>query len=204
MTKLIISAFILGLVGAIIPGPVLAATFTRILQAGFYKSLSIILWALIVETVVALASLIVLTSMAISNTFFSVLSLFGSGILVWIATQLWRVRKLDSGERVYFGLGKLSAMVLLNGVLWTYWITVCVPQAVMLGTLIHYGEYLFLMIVQIGWLLSTLMAALAFAQIRGLLSNPRVVPVVFKSFALIFLYFALNMAYTSTLTILNR
>lgn len=196
-----ITAVVLGLVGGITPGPVLAATFARIIQTGFCKSTGIILWAMFVETMVALASLIILASVGFSGIFFSMLSLIGSGMLIWIAVQLWRVRRLDSGGGVHFGFGKLAAMIVLNGILWTYWVTVCIPQAITLGTLVRYGEYLFVMLVQAGWLLSTLMAAWVFSRFRGLLSNPRAVPAVFKSCALVFVYFALNMAYTSVTAI---
>ncbi|PIV58084.1 MAG: hypothetical protein COS14_11475 [Bacteroidetes bacterium CG02_land_8_20_14_3_00_31_25] len=56
MSNDIIFAFILGLIGGVIPGPVLAATFTEILQSGFLKSLRIIIWAFLVETTVALSA----------------------------------------------------------------------------------------------------------------------------------------------------
>ena len=62
MTEQLIVAFMLGLVGGIVPGPVLAATFTEILQSGFYKSLRIVFWAVFTETMVALVSIIAFSS----------------------------------------------------------------------------------------------------------------------------------------------
>ena len=198
MTQQLITALILGLVGGIVPGPVLAATFTEILQSGFYKSLRIVFLALLTETAVALASLIALSSLGLPESFFYALSFIGAGILIWIATLLWKIRSLDSGEKVHFSFGKISAMILANGVLWTFWITVCVPKAISLGEQIRYGEYLLLALVEIGWLISTLGVALAFSMFRGVLSNPRAIPIMFKGFALIFIYFALTMLYGST------
>ena len=40
---------------------------------------------------------------------------------------------LDTGEKVHFGLWKVVLMILSNGVLWTYWITICIPKAILLG-----------------------------------------------------------------------
>ncbi len=194
----------LGLVGGVVPGPVLAATFTEILQSGFSRSLRIILWALLVETAVALASLVALSSLGLSQSFFYALSFIGAGILVWIATQLWKIRSLDLGEKVHFGVGKIAAMILANGVLWTFWITVCIPKAIVLGGQIHYGQYLFLLLVEVGWLISTIGVALAFSWFRGILSNPQVVPFMFKLFSAIFVYFALSMLYTSTVFFLFK
>ena len=203
MIQQIITAILLGLVGGIVPGPVLAATFTEILQSGLSKSLRIIFWAMLTETFVALISLIILSSLGFSQAFFNALSFIGAGILIWIAFQLWKIRSLDIGEKVHFGIGKIASMILANGVLWTFWITVCIPKAITLGEQIHYGQYLFLVLVEIGWLISTIGVAVAFSWFRSLLSDPRIVPYMFKFFAVVFGYFALTMIYTSAVYFLG-
>jgi len=197
MTQQIITALILGLVGGVIPGPVLAATFTEILQSSFYKSLRIIFLAMATETLVALVSLVILSSLGLSLSFFNALSFVGAGILIWIALQLWRIHSLDINERVHFSAGKIAAMILANGVLWTFWVTVCVPKAIALGEQIQYGEFLFLFFVEIGWLISTVAVAFVFSWFRNALSNPKVVPYMFRFFSIVFVYFALSMIYSS-------
>ena len=193
----IVSAFVLGLIGGVIPGPVLAATFTEILQSGMLKSMRIILWAMLTETVVALISLLALSSMNFSESFFQGLSLIGAAILIWISTSIWKVHKIDTEEKVHFSLGKISAMIMANGVLWTFWITVCVPKAILLSEKVAFGNYYFLILVEIGWLLSTVAVAVIFSRFRKILSNPKVVPIIFKIFALTFVYFAVDMVYRS-------
>lgn len=193
----IVSAFILGLIGGVIPGPVLATTFTEILQSGLLKSMRIILWAMLTETVVALISLLALSSMNFSESFFQGLSVVGAAILIWISTSIWKVHKIDNEEKVHFSLGKISAMIMANGVLWTFWITVCVPKAIMLNEKVAFGNYLFLLLVEIGWLISTVLVAVIFSRFRKILSNPKVVPIIFKIFALVSVYFAVDMVYRS-------
>lgn len=163
MLSEILSALILGLVGGIIPGPVLTATFTAILQSGFLKSFRIILWAMFVETVVAALSLGILSVMNLSVSVFQGLSFFGALILVWIAMSLWKIQKIDTGEKAYFSLGKIALMILANGMLWTYWITVCVPKAISLGEKVSFGSVLFLIFVEVGWLVSTALVAFVFS-----------------------------------------
>lgn len=197
MNSVIISAFVLGLIGGVMPGPVLAAIFTEILQAGFLKSLKIILWAMFVETGIALVSLLILSSIGFSESIFKGISFIGAGILIWIATSIWKVRRIDSDEKVHFSLGKISAMIMANGILWTFWITVCVPKAITLSERIYLGQFIFLILVEIGWLVSTVAVAIIFSRFRKILSNPKVVPIIFKILALIFLYFAIDMAYKS-------
>lgn len=191
------SALVLGLIGGVIPGPVLTATFTEILQSGIPKSMRIILWAMFTETVVALISLLALSSMNFSESFFQGLSIIGAAILIWISTSIWKVHKIDTEEKVHFSLGKISAMIMANGVLWTFWITVCVPKAILLSEKVAFGNYLFLLLVEIGWLISTVMVAIVFSRFRKILSNPKVVPIIFKIFALTFVYFAVDMVYRS-------
>ena len=197
MVNDITSAIILGLIGGLIPGPVLAAIFTEILQTSFSKSLRIIFWAMLTETLIALISLVALSAFNLSEGFFRAISFVGSAILIWIAVSIWKVQKIDTGEKVHFKLGTISAMIMANGVLWMFWITVCVPRAIFLGEKIHLGQYLFLGLVEIGWLVSTLCVALIFSSFRKILSNPRTVPLIFKIFSLAFFYFALSMIYQS-------
>jgi len=192
-----IIAFLLGLIGGVVPGPALAATFTEILQSGFLKCLRIILLAMLTETMVALFSMGVLTSLQLPYAFFAGLSFVGAGVLIWIASMIWKIREIDSGEKVNFTIGRIVSMILTNGVLWTFWITVCIPKAVALGNRIFLGQYLFLTLVEAGWLISTVGAAALFSAFRKTLSNPRIVPLTFKLFALTFVYFALDMAWGS-------
>ena len=193
----LVIAMMLGLIGGVIPGPVITAVFTEILQSGYLKSLRIIMIALITETLVAIVSLMIFASLDFKQGFFYGLSLAGAAILIWIALSLWKVRSLDSGEKVEFGIWKIVVMILSNGILWTYWITICIPKAILLGEQLQLGEYLFMGLVQLGWLISTVIVAFLFSRFRKVLSRPRVIPVLFKIFALAFAYFAIDMIINS-------
>jgi threonine/homoserine/homoserine lactone efflux protein len=203
MIQELVIALMLGLIGGVIPGPVITAIFTEILQTGFLKSLRIIFIALLTETLVAIVSLLILASLDFNQGFFYGLSLAGAAILTWIALSLWKVRSLDSGEKVNFGIWKIVLMILSNGVLWTYWITICIPKALLLGEQLNLGEYLFMGLVQLGWLISTMVLAFLFSRFRRALSRPRVIPVLFKLFSLAFAYFAIDMIIGSLKYFLN-
>ena len=106
-------------------------------------------------------------------------------------------RSLDTDQKVHFGLWKIILMILSNGVLWTYWLTICIPKAILLGEDLTLGEYAFLGLVQLGWLISTLMVAFLFSRFRRILSRPSLIPYLFKLFALAFIYFAIDMVWKS-------
>jgi threonine/homoserine/homoserine lactone efflux protein len=197
MIQELVIAFMLGLIGGVIPGPVITAVFTEILQSGYLKSLRIIFIALVTESLVAVISLLFLHSMNLNEAFFRILSLGGAVILIWISLSLWKVRTLDTGQKVHFGFWKIIAMIMSNGVLWTYWLTICIPKAILLNDQIHLGAYAFMGLVQLGWLISTLVVGFLFSRFRKILSRPKVIPVLFRIFALAFAYFALDMVYKS-------
>ena len=203
MVHELIIAFLLGLIGGVIPGPVITSVFTEILQSGFLKSLRIILIALVVETLVAVLSLVILASLGFNESFFRGLSLAGAVILIWIAISIWKVRSLDTEEKVHFGFLKIVIMILSNGVLWTYWITICIPKAILLSDQLTMGAYIFMGLVQLGWLISTTIVAFLFSRFRKILSRPKVIPVMFKIFAGAFAYFALDMIYRSIMFFIN-
>jgi threonine/homoserine/homoserine lactone efflux protein len=94
-------------------------------------------------------------------------------------------------------------MILSNGVLWTYWLTICIPKAILLGSQVKLGEYLFMALVQLGWLISTLVVAYLFSRFRKILSRPRIIPFLFKIFSLAFAYFAADMVYKSVSFFVN-
>jgi len=197
MTYLVFSALLLGLIGGVIPGPVLTAVFTEILISGLFKSFRLIFWALLIETIIALISILTLSYVNLSEAFFQSISIIGAAILIWISISIWKINKIDIQNKNHLSIGKITLMITTNGMLWTYWITVCFPKAVLLNEEILYGQYLFMILVQIGWLVSTIILAFMFSKFRKILSNPNIVPFVYKIFALAFLYFAFDMLYKS-------
>ena len=193
----LVTAFVLGLIGGMIPGPVITAIFTEILQSGFLKSFRIIFIAMFTETLIALFSLVFFISLNFSEAFFRGISIVGALILILIGISIWKIKILDSDEKINFKFWKISMMIIANGVLWTFWITICIPKAIFLGDQLFLGEYLFLGLVEIGWLLSTTLLAFIFSRFRKLLSKPKIIPIIFKIFALTFFYFAIDMTYKS-------
>jgi len=159
---------------------------------------------MLTETVIALISLVALSIFHLSTSFFYGISFVGAAVLTKIAFDIWKIDKIDTGEKVHFKLSTISAMILANGVLWIFWITVCVPKAILLGQFIFAGQYLFLGLVEAGWLISTIGVAFVFSRFRTILSNPKTISVMFKIFSLAFAYFALNILYQNIKYFISR
>ncbi len=204
MINELVSAFALGLVGGAIPGPILTAIFTEILQVGLIKSFRIILLGMLTETIVALVCLVGLSSFHFPESVFRAISFLGAIILIWLASSIWKIKQIDTKKRVHFSAWKIVVMILANGALWIFWITVCVPKAILLSHTIAFGGLFFLLFVEIGWLVSTASIAFVFSRFRGWLSKPYIVPIIFKLFALAFVYFAVTSIYQSIVFFLGK
>jgi threonine/homoserine/homoserine lactone efflux protein len=193
-TSILIGAFTLGFVGGAIPGPVLTTIFTEIIETNFTWSLRVLFWAMLLETAVRLSALLLVGSLPLNGVVFQSLSLLGAAVLLRIAAKVWRMRTVGQGSAQSFGFWTLALMIVSNGMMWTYWLTACVPDAMALGREVPYGEYLFLLVFELGWFASTFLMMCLFASFKRVLSNSRVMPILFKCFALVFAGFALHLA----------
>lgn len=192
----ILSVFILGLIGGANPGPILTSSFTESIRVGFIKSLNVILMALISETIVAGFILTLFFSIQIPQIVFYIISLAGAVVLIWLATQVWKIRKIDSGNKI-FTFKKIFILTVFNGPFWIFWITIAVPQAFLLQKKIFAGQILFLLLFELGWLFATVGLVFLFSRFRVFLTKSNFITIVFKIMALILLFFALKLTLES-------
>jgi len=195
--------FLLGLIGGAVPGPMLTAVFTEVLRGGFKKSVVVTLRALGAEAAVALVILLIVFSFTIPPLYFYVVSIFGAGFLIYLATQVWLIEKIDSGEGEIFTFVKILILTVLSGAFWIFWLTICLPRAFALRELVAGGQYLFLISFEAGWLLMTVFLAYIFSRFRPLLLKKNLVGAVFKVFALLLVFFALKSVYSSLIFFLK-
>jgi len=199
----IFSIFLLGLIAGAIPGPVIAAAFTEALRSGFSKSLRVVYRSFASEVIIASFILAVFFSFDIDPKFFYAVSLIGAAVLAWMAFQVWKVKEIGGSEEI-FTFRKVFLLMLGNGLLWIFWVTICVPQAFLLNKTIVGGSILFLVLFEAGWLLSTASMVFVFSRFRELLIKKKVVPIVFKFFSLLLVFFAVKMLVESAVYLTAR
>lgn len=188
-------AAILGFIGAMIPGPLLSALFTEILGKGFKKSLKTIFYALIAELALAFLIIHIFSYAPITPLFFGILSLVGALVLLWISKGLWKTTSLNSDNVIHFTFSKISLLTFTNGLFWTYWVSVCIPMAFNLDQRMRGGKFVFLAMIESGWLFGTVLVCYLFSNFRPLLLKENVIKITFKAFSLMFIFFAFNMLY---------
>jgi threonine/homoserine/homoserine lactone efflux protein len=192
----LMSAGLLGLIGGSVPGPMLASAFTESLNKGFLRSLRVIFWAMASETLVAIFLLAAFFSFRIPQAVFSVISFLGAVVVVWLATQVYRIRGFNETGDI-FSFSKIFLLTVLNGPFWIFWITICIPQAFSLRRKIAGGHIFFLILNELGWLFATVFWTFLFSRFRPLLSQGKLVSKSFKAIALILLFFAGKLLFES-------
>ena len=190
--KQIFEIFLLGLIAGAIRGPMLMAVFTEVLNGGFYKSLRVVLRALLAETIVALLIILIIFSLKIPQLYFQIISILGAMFLFWLSIGLWKINKVDGENKEIFTLPKILLLTILSGAFWIFWITVCMPKAFLLNEAIYGGKSIFLIVFELGWLLMTTFLSFVFSRFRPILLKKNLVSIVFKFFAVLLSLFAIE------------
>ncbi len=189
--------FTLGLIGGSVPGPMLTAVFTEILRGGLTKGFRVIGQALLAETLVATGAMLLVFSLHIPQQFFYIISFVGAAFLLYLAKGIWKITSVGEGTGTVFTFSKIFLLTVLSGAFWIFWLTVCVPRAFALQEIIPGGQFIFLFMFEFGWLIMTGLLAFVFSRFRQLLLKKNLVSVVFKTFALLLIFFALKSLWES-------
>ena len=148
--QLIITAITLGLVGGLTPGPILMIALSEILSSpekGLERGWMYILVAAGTEFLVGLFLIFSASWLEIPEAVFHILSFIGVALLAYIATLIYKTRKFNySKQQKKVGIKHVVLLMIFNGPMWLFWLSVCLPAAFDLGSVIHNGEYLFIVV----------------------------------------------------------
>lgn len=182
---LLFEAFLLGLVGGIIPGPILTGTFAEILNTNFTKGMRIVFWALVTETVGALSTIYIFYKFGFSKTVIQIISICGALVLFWLASKIWNISKINSESKKVLSFSQIIILTALNSGYWIFWITIGVSKALLLDNILVGGRFIFLLIFEFGWLVATISLAFIFFKFRPLLERKNLISATFKILALV-------------------
>ena len=183
MITSLIEAFLLGLVGGAVPGPILTGTFTEILNLGFIKGIRVIFYALIAETFGALVVLFIFYAIGINHLTIQIISVCGAVVLFWLASQVWKIKEINTETKQVLTFPKILLLTAFNSGYWIFWITVGVSKALLLDSSVYGGKYIFLFIFEFAWLVMTFVLAFIFYQFRPLLQRKNLIGTTFKILA---------------------
>lgn len=185
MITSLIEAFLLGLVGGAVPGPILTGTFTEILNLGFLKGIRVIFYALIAETIGALLVFFIFYAIGLNHLAIQIISVCGAVVLFWLGSQVWKIKEINTEAKQVLTFPKILLLTAFNSGYWIFWITVGVPKALELNTIVSGGKFIFLIIFEMAWFVMTFLLAFVFYQFRPLLQRKNLIGTTFKVLAII-------------------
>jgi len=185
MISSIIEAFLLGLVGGAVPGPILTGTFTEILNSGFLKGIRVIFYALIAETIGALLIFLIFYAIGLNQLAIQIISICGALVLFWLSYQVWNITQINTEARQLITFPKVFLLTAFNSGYWIFWITIGIPKALMLNESVLGGKFIFLTVFEFAWLVMTFLLAFVFYQFRPLLQRKNLVGATFRVLAII-------------------
>ncbi len=114
MITSLIEAFLLGLVGGAVPGPILTGTFTEILNLGFLKGIKVIFYALMVETAGALLVFFIFYAVGLNHLAIQIISVCGAIVLFWLGYQVWKIKDINIETKQILTFSKILLLTAFN------------------------------------------------------------------------------------------
>jgi threonine/homoserine/homoserine lactone efflux protein len=179
MLDIICTAIVLWLIWGFTPGPVILLSFSEILKSpsqGFSKGLIYVTFAGLTEFLIWLFLISTSSRFQIPYIFFHRMAILGSLMLWYLAFQTYKIHKIEYKRQEHnIKATHIIILMLLNGPLWLFWLSVCLPVAFRLGKMLNYWEYLFVMIFEIAMMIWLTIILLWFRSFRNVFSDEKIV-----------------------------
>lgn len=192
----IMTAILLGLTGGITPGPIILLAFSEIRRSPKVRSKKwgdVFVFCRTYGIFIGLFLVATSSFLQIPIFVFHSLAILGIGMLLFVAFRVLQIRRISTDkETKKIGIGQVIILMLLNGPLYLFWISVCVPAAFRLGEKMHYGEYIFVIIFEISMMVGLAVMLFGFNSFRRLLTNEKVVGKVFLALSILIFLLALK------------
>jgi threonine/homoserine/homoserine lactone efflux protein len=127
--------------------------------------------------------------------FLNIISLFGSLFLIYLAYKVSKINQIKTDKEKIFTATNIFTITLFNGSLRLSWLTIFLPQAFELRKHVFWGEFIFLLVYEMFWLCGLLTVSFIFSRFKSFLTKQKLSYYMFKVFALLLLFFALQTIY---------
>jgi threonine/homoserine/homoserine lactone efflux protein len=126
--KDIITALYLGIIGGLVPSPILFLGLSEIVisrKKGISRGSMYIVVAGLTEMGIGLFLIITASWLKIPQIVFHSFAIIGVGLLIYIAIQLFKLKKIDyQQDRKSVGISSVILLMVFNGAVWLFWLSV--------------------------------------------------------------------------------
>ena len=196
--QILLQAAFFGFFNGVQPGPVLTCSLQQALGKGLRAGLAVIFASAVIFGILATGTF-ALSGKHFSESFFHGLSALGGIFLMFLS---WQIAHQDGAmgtqkAKLNLSIWKVAGLIVFNGGLWLFWISVCLPQAMALQGRIFLGPFWFLLCFEFFWVATGAALLFAFSRFGHFLKRKKVLAKVFKVLAAVLLLFAGQMLWSS-------
>jgi threonine/homoserine/homoserine lactone efflux protein len=207
ISEYVFIAIILGFTGGLIPGPIIILAFSEIIKSpknGLVNGAKYIVFAGLTEFLIGFFLVATSSLIIIPVVILHIITIIGILMLFYIGYQVYRIRKIEYNSTAKkIGIVHIVVLMLLNGPLWLFWISVCVPAALKLGDLINFGEYLFIIIFEISMMFGLAIILFGFNSFRNLLTKEKIIGRIFSILSAALFFIALRILYSEIISLIE-
>jgi threonine/homoserine/homoserine lactone efflux protein len=193
-------AIILGLTGGIMPGPIILLAFSEILKSpkkGLANGGIYLIVAGLTEFAIGLFLVATSSWLNIPEIILHSIAIIGSVLLGYIAYQVYKIRKIEyDNSKHKIGVWHIFILMLFNGPMWIFWISICVPSALKLGDLVNFGQYLFIVIFEISMMFGLGVMLFGFNSFRKVFTNEKLIRKIFIILSILLFIIAAKILYS--------
>ena len=197
---IIITAIILWLIWWVTPWPVILIAFSEMLKSPkkwLKRGILFLFIAAITEFFIALFLILSFSFLQIPEFIFHIISLVWVLVLLYIAYQVYKVRKIEYSEDTkQVKAWHIFTLMMLNGPMWVFWLSVCLPEAFKLWNILPYWEFIFLIIFEISMMIWLGLILFSFYWFRKAFTNEKIVGKIFLILSLLLFGIAVKILYT--------
>jgi len=184
----VLTAVILGVTAGAIPGPVLLLAFSETLREPNQKLLVTLRYAYIAgltELFIGLFLILSSSFVSIPDFVFPTLSIMGGFLLIYLSLQTRQAyRGLQKDEKLeQLPVMAVAALMLLNGPVWLFWLSVNLPNAFLMKGSMYLGEYLFIAVYETAMVCSLSVLIFLFRSCRSLFANEKLLRLFYLGLA---------------------
>ncbi|MBU8892381.1 MAG: hypothetical protein KOO66_06355 [Bacteroidales bacterium] len=199
----LLTPILLGFIGGVTPGPIIFLAFSEVLKdsnKGLIHGGMYLIFAGLTEFFIGLFLIITSKSFQLPPIVFHTLAIAGISLLIYIAVKIFSINSISPKKQSRSISGKhIIAIMLVNGPLWMFWVSVCLPAAFNLGQSITYGEYLFLVLFEISMMSGLAIMLFGFNAFRNYFSNEKNVRRIFQILTGLLVLIIIKMIYSESI-----
>lgn len=204
--EILFTAFLFGLLAGLLPGPILTAGFMTIIKNpnGFQKVLPFPVIAGVVEIGIGIVMVRFGASFFTDAILLSV-TILGIINIYFITYKILKNRKnftlfSENSKNSYSAISYKEVFLLtaLNGPLYLFWITVCIPMAITAEKTIENGGVLFVLTMVLGVALMTLLLFYFMHISRKSFQNETIMKIIPFVISLFFIFIGFKMMHTAS------